>query len=157
MKTFEFDETQLDEIDKIAEQLFGDENDPRSISYRRIIVRPGINWPGLIAWAAAPVTGGLLLHHFFLAGGIGTGYRIGIAVILLFLYVVLTARWFAVCMVKLYQRFAPGKLRMKCRFEPSCSEYMIRAIRKYGLLKGVKRGWNRLSRCNVSGGGYDEP
>lgn len=157
MKTFEFDETQLGEIDKIALQLFKDENDPRSISYKRIIVRPKINWFGLIAWVVTPVIVVLMLYYFFYISDIEMSYLIGTVVVLYLLYFAGTARWFVVCMIKLYQHFAPEKVRMKCRFEPSCSEYMIQAIRKYGLFKGVKRGWNRLGRCNVSGGGYDEP
>ncbi|MFP4363995.1 MAG: membrane protein insertion efficiency factor YidD [Spirochaetia bacterium] len=41
--------------------------------------------------------------------------------------------------IKLYQRIAPNQLRQCCRFEPSCSNYMIVAIQKYGTIKGVLR------------------
>ena len=51
--------------------------------------------------------------------------------------------------------------RMKCRFEPSCSQYMILAIEKYGVIKGVLNGIKRLSKCNNRGdgmrGGFDYP
>lgn len=157
MKTVEFDETQAGETDKIAAQLFGDENDPRSIFYKRRLVRPKINWFGLIVWVAVPVTAVLILRYISYIGDIRKSYLTGTAVVALFLYFAGTAEWFVICMIQLYQRFAPEKIRMKCRFEPSCSEYMIQAIKKYGLLKGVKRGRKRLGRCNVSGGGYDEP
>lgn len=157
MKSVEFDETQAEKLDKIAWQLFEDESDPRSISYKRVLVRPKINWVGLIAWVAAPAAGGCLLFYFFYIENIGIRYRTGVTVILFCLYFALTSRWFVVCMIQMYQRFAPGKLRRKCRFEPSCSEYMIRAVRKYGVVNGVWRGWRRLGRCNITGGGYDEP
>lgn len=43
-----------------------------------------------------------------------------------------------------------------CRFQPSCSEYAIQAINKYGPLKGVWKIIWRLLRCHpFSKGGYD--
>ena len=43
-----------------------------------------------------------------------------------------------------------------CKFEPSCSDYAIEAIRKNGLLRGSIQGLQRLVRCNpFSRGGYD--
>lgn len=45
-----------------------------------------------------------------------------------------------------------------CRFEPSCSRYMIEALRKYGLITGVFKGIARLLRCHPwHPGGYDPP
>lgn len=45
---------------------------------------------------------------------------------------------------------------IKCKFYPSCSEYMKQAIEKYGTIKGVKLGIWRFLRCNpFSKGGYD--
>ncbi|WP_339236693.1 membrane protein insertion efficiency factor YidD [Paenibacillus sp. FSL R5-0517] len=59
--------------------------------------------------------------------------------------------------VRIYQRFAPIEVRNKCRFEPSCSVYMIQAIEKYGTVKGLSLGIQRLRKCNIHGGGYDYP
>ncbi len=43
-----------------------------------------------------------------------------------------------------------------CKFYPSCSEYMIQAIEKYGCIKGVFIGIKRLLRCHpFAKGGYD--
>ncbi len=43
-----------------------------------------------------------------------------------------------------------------CRFTPTCSEYTIEALEKYGTLKGLALGLKRLSRCHPLGGfGYD--
>ena len=43
-----------------------------------------------------------------------------------------------------------------CRFQPSCSQYMIDAVQKHGPVKGVWRGLKRIARCNPFGGsGYD--
>lgn len=45
-----------------------------------------------------------------------------------------------------------------CRFEPSCSEYFLQAVQKYGVGKGVAKGVWRILRCHPwSPGGYDPP
>lgn len=62
------------------------------------------------------------------------------------------ASFFIIC----YQRRAPSMVRLRCKQDPSCSEYMKLAIIKYGWLEGVARGWTRLTNC----GGqslYDPP
>lgn len=61
--------------------------------------------------------------------------------------------WF----VHLYQHYAPDRIRLKCVFEPSCSEYMILSIEKYGAIKGVIKGCIRLLRCHPPNGGKDVP
>jgi len=50
--------------------------------------------------------------------------------------------------VRLYQQIAPRQLRAVCRFEPSCSNYMILAVQKYGGKKGFLMGLRRIVRCN---------
>lgn len=75
----------------------------------------------------------------------------------LIIYILLSLKKILIFFIHLYQHFAPDSLRLKCRFEPSCSEYMILAIQKYGVFKGVKKGINRLKRCKVENGGYDFP
>lgn len=46
--------------------------------------------------------------------------------------------------------------RHTCLYEPTCSEYMLRAINNHGVLLGVLMGSWRLLRCNpFSHGGYD--
>ncbi|WIW88553.1 MULTISPECIES: membrane protein insertion efficiency factor YidD [unclassified Sphingobium] len=43
-----------------------------------------------------------------------------------------------------------------CRYAPSCSEYAIQAVRKYGAIKGSWLGFKRLMRCHPWGGsGFD--
>ena len=45
-----------------------------------------------------------------------------------------------------------------CRFRPTCSEYALGAIVKYGLLKGTIKSIFRIVRCNPwSKGGWDPP
>ena len=45
---------------------------------------------------------------------------------------------------------------VKCKFYPSCSEYMKQAILKYGCFKGCFKGIKRLLKCHpFAKGGYD--
>lgn len=59
--------------------------------------------------------------------------------------------------IRLYQQIAPHKIRNACRFEPSCSNYAILALQKYGFFKGWKMAINRLTRCKIPNGGEDYP
>lgn len=49
--------------------------------------------------------------------------------------------------VRFYQRFISPAFPPSCRFEPTCSNYMIQAIEKHGL-KGVLMGLTRILRCH---------
>jgi putative membrane protein insertion efficiency factor len=61
-------------------------------------------------------------------------------------------------MVRAYQTFLRPLLPPLCRFEPSCSEYFIQAVNKYGPLRGACKGVGRLCRCVPWGPrGYDPP
>jgi putative membrane protein insertion efficiency factor len=63
-----------------------------------------------------------------------------------------------ITMVRGYQVLLRPILPAVCRFEPSCSEYFIQAVRKYGPLRGACKGAWRICRCNPFGGsGYDPP
>lgn len=59
--------------------------------------------------------------------------------------------------IHLYQNKASDKTRLRCVFEPSCSEYMLGAIGKYGAIVGVFKGIKRLLRCHPPNGGEDYP
>jgi putative membrane protein insertion efficiency factor len=60
--------------------------------------------------------------------------------------------------VRFYQRCLRPWLPAVCRFQPSCSEYMILAVRKYGPGRGAWRGVRRICRCHTwHAGGYDPP
>ena len=61
-------------------------------------------------------------------------------------------------LIRLYQKYIRG-LNPKdigCKFYPTCSDYMIQAIEKHGIFKGMAMGVWRILRCNpFSKGGYD--
>ena len=64
----------------------------------------------------------------------------------------------AIGMVRLYQLTLSPILGRQCRFQPTCSNYMIQAIQKYGFVKGTLKGIWRIMRCQPFGKpGYDPP
>ncbi|WP_081675107.1 membrane protein insertion efficiency factor YidD [Butyrivibrio sp. LC3010] len=59
-------------------------------------------------------------------------------------------------LIKLYQRYVSPLKRTKCPYIPTCSQYGLEAIEKYGALKGSLLAAWRILRCNpFSSGGYD--
>ncbi len=50
--------------------------------------------------------------------------------------------------IKFYRKFISPMKKRCCRFYPSCSEYAIEAIEKYGALKGGGLAVGRILRCN---------
>lgn len=60
--------------------------------------------------------------------------------------------------VKCYQFLLSPLLGPCCRYQPSCSEYFIQAVGKYGIISGSWRGFRRILRCHPwHPGGYDPP
>jgi putative membrane protein insertion efficiency factor len=58
-------------------------------------------------------------------------------------------------LIKLYRSSTRWKPKV-CRFTPSCSEYTLEAVEKYGLMKGSWMGMKRILRCHpLNPGGYD--
>lgn len=61
-------------------------------------------------------------------------------------------------LIRVYQVTISPLLGPACRFEPSCSRYMVGALRKYGLIRGLRKGLGRVLRCHPwNPGGYDPP
>lgn len=145
---------------KILHAGYG-EDDPRSVFYKRTHVIPEINWPQALCHVLYPLLLGILISiiAFYILVPIISEYALWIALTVsltgILFYIVIRLRAILIWGVKVYQHFAPIELRNKCRFEPSCSVYMIQAIEKYGALKGVFQGIKRLRRCNISNGGHD--
>tara|TARA_B100000073_G_scaffold288656_1_gene250823 strand:- start:1542 stop:1763 length:222 start_codon:yes stop_codon:yes gene_type:complete len=58
--------------------------------------------------------------------------------------------------IKAYQITLSPLLGSNCRFQPTCSQYMIEAINQHGVLKGLRLGLRRISKCHPLGSkGYD--
>ncbi len=58
--------------------------------------------------------------------------------------------------IKFYQKYISPMKHTKCPYIPSCSEYGLQAVSKYGAVKGGLLAAWRILRCNpFSKGGYD--
>ena len=68
-------------------------------------------------------------------------------------------RWLSyplIGLVKLYQNFISPLTPASCRFTPTCSQYTLEALQKYGPAKGTWLGIKRISKCHPWGSsGYD--
>lgn len=99
----------------------------------------------------AMLTAVILLHSLF------TETTFTILLIAAIVLLLIQIKSILLLMIFAYQRFAPKPLRATCLFQPSCSEYMKRSIMKYGVFKGVRKGFKRIKRCRPPNGGLDEP
>jgi putative membrane protein insertion efficiency factor len=59
--------------------------------------------------------------------------------------------------IKIYQLFISPLLPPSCRYTPTCSQYTIEAIKKYGPFKGGWLGLRRIMRCHPWGGHGHDP
>ena len=65
-------------------------------------------------------------------------------------------RFVVLSFLQLYKTLVSPFLPPACRFEPTCSVYMMEAVEKYGALKGAWMGVKRILRCQpFCKGGYD--
>lgn len=65
-------------------------------------------------------------------------------------------KWLPILLIKFYQLSISPLLPSSCRFTPTCSQYGIEAVNKYGALKGSWLALRRILRCHPWGGsGYD--
>jgi putative membrane protein insertion efficiency factor len=76
----------------------------------------------------------------------------------LFAMIVAVPRGILIAAVRCYQYAISPWLGPRCRFQPTCSNYFIEAVRKYGAIVGAWKGLCRICRCHPWGGsGYDPP
>lgn len=138
------------------EQL--NKGDPSKWDYQRVLVRPDLHFFAVLSRCLFVLSAsGLIFCLSFYGGNLTLRASVGMTTLFCFVCFLFCAKQVAIWIVKLYQRYAPIKIRLKCRFEPSCSEYMILSIEKYGFLRGIFRGVKRICRCRPGNGGFDLP
>ena len=116
------------------------------------VFRPRIHW----LETAVKVVGHLL---FGILCSVAVTIAIGIDAMVIEVTILFAMAYYVICsylqrqkiliwIIRLYQFRAPAKLRSKCPMVPSCSQYMILAVEKFDVFKGVKKGVDRLRRCS---------
>ena len=132
-------------------------DNPESIHYQRKNERPRLHIFRVLLFVlitmslvtALSVTVNAIFHSSLISVLCGT--------FLLLLMIFIHLKHIVIWLVMAYQRFAPEHVRNRCRYEPSCSNYMILAIHKYGFWKGFAKGFKRWTHCKPPYGGHDEP
>ena len=132
-------------------------NDPSSLYYKRKLVRPKFPiWRILLFFVLMPA---ICVSIYFLSAYILKGVLIPvlISIACLLILTLIFAKHIAITLVHIYQSVAPTSLRERCRYEPSCSQYMVLSLQKYGFWKGLKKGLKRWRACRPPNGGFDMP
>jgi len=110
---------------------------------KRELIRPEINTAKLCIYVllfVCLVVLGTLITSLFLHGFYLFFAFLGYGILGLMLF----SKGVIIELVRLYQHYAPERIRRKCIFKPTCSEYMILALEKYGLLRGLYKGIYRM-------------
>ena len=127
--------------------------------YHRVLTRPDVSWRTAARYVARSLAiavsaaAALTLAYVFLSGKSGSAVLSPYAVfVLLFVlsmgvFVLVYLKRIIIFLVKMYQKNASEDRRGSCCCMPSCSEYMILAVNKYGAVIGVCKGLLRLWRC----------
>ena len=138
-------------------KILNSDNDPRSNNYKRVLTVPKIKVKSVIINVSIFIIVIVLIvlglnyifHNVLLT--------LIVPLALSLIYFMFRLKSIIIFIVECYQILAPKSVRMKCRFEPSCSNYMILSVKKYGAYKGVAKGIKRIKKCKYPNGGYDYP
>ena len=113
----------------------------------RPLYRPPVTYTKVIVWTlivvAISIFFSVLLQKFLYT----LGFFLPKILIYLSFYLIelfFLLKPFAITLIKLYQHYAPEEVRRRCLLKPTCSEYAILAIKKYGTLIGTIKTWRRL-------------
>lgn len=60
--------------------------------------------------------------------------------------------WLSIQLIVLYQRRLSKRTGLTCRHFPSCSEYAVLALQKYGFINGWRAALRRVADCHPEGG-----
>lgn len=128
-------------------------------NYARLyITRPDIDYKRAFLCAAAYLALVIILScasALLLNAALDIGFAVGCAVsflALLTLVIVIKLDKILIWLVKVYQSRARIETRLRCCFQPSCSDYAILAIKKYGAIRGSIKAFRRIKRCSPPGG-----
>lgn len=123
----------------------------------RELVRPHISVARAVLQIFVPlaVAAGLFCALYFAPIAHRLAVALSVSLGALGLYAVIRLRAILIWCIEVYQATAPAKVRYRCVFTPSCSEYAILILRKYGVLRGLPKIIGRLYRCHPPNCGED--
>lgn len=75
----------------------------------------------------------------------------------IFKIIAVPVRFLFIGLIRFYQYSISPLLGPACRYEPSCSQYSIEALKKHGILKGIYLSVKRISSCHPWGGHGHDP
>lgn len=109
-----------------------------------------IRWLGILSFLPQAIDRFYMEHH--------TAFVVLLTLMQFFIGGILALKPAIIGAVHLYQRYAPERVRRKCLCKPTCSEYAILAIEKYGVIRGVCKSCIRLlKKCRGRVYRVDEP
>ena len=134
-----------------------EETDPRSLFYKRTLIRPRIPFlrMALLLLLLLMAGAGAAFGAYYLQRG--SFWIAACAVVSVGLIRLLLVKSLLITMVKVYQALASDDTRKRCRYAPSCSVHMIQAVEKYGFWRGFRRGMRRWRNCKPPNGGTELP
>ena len=65
--------------------------------------------------------------------------------------------WIFIFLIRVYKGVISPMLPARCRYKPTCSEYGLQAIQKYGPFKGCLFALKRIGSCHPWGGSGHDP
>lgn len=68
-----------------------------------------------------------------------------------------TPKQLVILPIKAYQRWLSPLLGNNCRFSPTCSNYAIEAINRFGVIKGCWLATKRILKCHPLNAGGEDP
>lgn len=136
---------------KLADIFFSIENSSVNL------VRPHISVVRAVLNVLVPliVCVGIFCALYFPLNSYKLAIALSVSLGLLFLYIIIRMRAILIWAIKVYQATASEKVRMRCVYTPTCSNYAIEALQKLGVIRGVPKIISRLKRCTPPNGGYD--
>lgn len=130
-----------------------DERQIQQEYYKRTMERPATNWFVMAKWIVKieTIILALTLITYFVLYWPDIPFDSFIQIFWLFcgyslLLFSLTLKKTLILLIELYQHYAPDRIRRRCMMLPSCSEYGISAIKKYGVAIGVRKTYLRLTQ-----------
>jgi putative membrane protein insertion efficiency factor len=66
-------------------------------------------------------------------------------------------KWLIILPIRFYQKLISPLLGRNCRYNPTCSHYMVEAVNEWGAIKGLWLGIKRIGRCHPWGDMGDDP